>query len=171
MPRWWFWTNQTYVVKLKVLLMVLPSNHSSRSNGFLVNIVTKIENYQRFVVNNNVMALGDSILDITIIAEVKDILFTSMKRLRIFFHYCFSSHYCTDWWRVQLDHKGTRPEPTHVSIEFYVIIILTRHECFDVPLDIILTHTHKIESVNNSQEFISITKCCEENVFVVFGIA
>jgi hypothetical protein len=35
------------------------------------------------------MALEEFILDITIIAEVKDILFTSMKRLRIVFHYFF----------------------------------------------------------------------------------
>lgn len=119
-----------------ILIRIQCQNH----NGFLVKIVTEIQNYQLFVVNNNVMALGDSIVDITIIAEVKDILFTSVKRFRIVFHYFFSSHYCTDWRRLQLDHKGTRPEPTHGSIEVYVIK-LTRHECFDVPFDTSLTHT------------------------------
>jgi len=38
---------------------------------FLLNILVEIQKLHLFVVNNSVLAVGDSILDITIIAQVK----------------------------------------------------------------------------------------------------
>ncbi|XP_045831403.1 transcription factor NAI1-like [Trifolium pratense] len=54
---------------------------SNKHDGLLVKIITEIQSYQLFVVNNIVLGFGDSILDITIIAEIGEGYNLSIKGL------------------------------------------------------------------------------------------
>ena len=49
--------------------------HCKKHDGLLVKVITEIQRFQLLVINNRILAFGDSFHDITIIAEVKDILF------------------------------------------------------------------------------------------------
>jgi len=79
--------------------------HCQKYDGLLVKIITEIQSYQLIVVNNRLLAFGDSFHDITIIAEVKDILFN--KKTKIFFFISFSLHHLLPIWnrRVSLRPK------------------------------------------------------------------
>ncbi|PNX89601.1 transcription factor bHLH25-like protein [Trifolium pratense] len=55
--------------------------HCQKYDGLLVKIITEIQSYQLSVVNNSVLAFGDSILDITIIAEIGEGYNLSIKGL------------------------------------------------------------------------------------------
>ncbi|XP_045827342.1 transcription factor NAI1-like [Trifolium pratense] len=55
--------------------------HCQKHDGLLVKIITEIQSYQLFVVNNIVLGFGDSILDITIIAEIGEGYNLSIKGL------------------------------------------------------------------------------------------
>ncbi|GAU24837.1 hypothetical protein TSUD_157500 [Trifolium subterraneum] len=55
--------------------------HCRKHNGLLVKIITEIQSYELFVVNNSVLGFGDSILDITIIAEIGEGYNLSIKGL------------------------------------------------------------------------------------------
>ncbi|RHN53877.1 putative transcription factor bHLH family [Medicago truncatula] len=50
---------------------VLIRIQCQKQKSFLLNILVEIQQLHLFVVNNNVLAVGDSIHDITIIAQVK----------------------------------------------------------------------------------------------------
>ncbi|XP_058734880.1 transcription factor NAI1-like [Vicia villosa] len=55
--------------------------HCQKHNGLLVKIISKIQSFELFVVNNSVLAFGDSILDITIIAEIGEGYNLTVKEL------------------------------------------------------------------------------------------
>jgi hypothetical protein len=46
--------------------------HCQKHKGVLVKIMAEIQSFELFVVNSSVLPFGNSILDITIIAEVKE---------------------------------------------------------------------------------------------------
>lgn len=49
--------------------------HCQKQKGLLVKIMAEIQTLHLFVINSSVLPFGDSILDITIIAQVKDNLY------------------------------------------------------------------------------------------------
>jgi len=51
---------------------VLIRIQCQKQKTFLLNILVGIQKLHLFVVNSSVLAVGDSILDITIIAQVKE---------------------------------------------------------------------------------------------------
>jgi len=51
---------------------VLIRIQCQKQKTFLLNILVEIQKLHLFVVNSSVLAVGDSILDITIIAQVKE---------------------------------------------------------------------------------------------------
>ncbi|CAK8562589.1 unnamed protein product [Lathyrus sativus] len=55
--------------------------HCQKHKGFLVKIIAEIQSFELFVVNNSVLAFGDSILDITIIAEIGEGYNLTIKEL------------------------------------------------------------------------------------------
>ncbi|KAL5064147.1 hypothetical protein RYX36_025884 [Vicia faba] len=55
--------------------------HCQKHNGLLVKIISEIQCFELFVVNNSVLAFGDSILDITIIAEIGEGYNLTIKEL------------------------------------------------------------------------------------------
>lgn len=52
---------------------VLIRIHCQKQKGLLLKILVEIQKLHLFVVNNSVLPFGDSILDITIVAQVKKI--------------------------------------------------------------------------------------------------
>lgn len=53
---------------------ILIRIHCKKQKGLLVKIISEIQRFQLFVVKNSLLPFGESILDITVIAQVKDIL-------------------------------------------------------------------------------------------------
>lgn len=49
---------------------VLLRIHCQKQKGLLLNILVEIQNLHLFVVNSSVLPFGDSVLDITIVAQV-----------------------------------------------------------------------------------------------------
>lgn len=88
-------TESLFKMEARVLEQhILIRIHCQKHKGLLVNIIAVIQSFELFVVNNSVLAFGDSILDITIIAEVKDtrlIIFFSLV-LSLYYHYLLPLH-------------------------------------------------------------------------------
>lgn len=66
---------------------ILIRIQSKKKKGVLVKMMEEIQSLELFVVNSSVLPLGDSVIDITIIAQVKNSLSFFLLSLENF-HYC-----------------------------------------------------------------------------------
>ncbi|KAI5417817.1 transcription factor NAI1 [Lathyrus oleraceus] len=75
-------TESLFKMEARVLEQhILIRIHCQKHKGLLVNIIAVIQSFELFVVNNSVLAFGDSILDITIIAEIGEGYNLTIKEL------------------------------------------------------------------------------------------
>lgn len=101
---------------------VLLRIHCQKQKGLLLKILVEIQNLHLFVVNSSVLSFGDSIIDITIVAQVKKSKCWLLLLLLIIY---------SDKWRpffadgdgLQVDDKWACKEPTQGHFEIHVITL------------------------------------------------